>query len=99
MLVLPLPVTPRSRRVAPEASWRPWRAFCWAGLRGIGAILGSFGDFGAFLSEVRSEEGMGVETLFEAATGLREDLGSLMAPRAARPAGRMRLAQAGRGER
>lgn len=56
-----------------------------------------------FVREVRWEEGSGVKGLFSGSTAVRRDLtgfsGDLMAPRAASPAGRMRLAQAGRGER
>lgn len=75
MLVLPLPVTPRSKRVAPGASWRLWRAVCWAWLRGIEVFWGFRRDF------------------------LTAFAGVLMASRAVRPAGGMRLAQAGRGDR
>ncbi len=42
MLVLPLPVTPRSRRVGPGAFWRLWRAVFWASLRGISGSLREF---------------------------------------------------------
>lgn len=69
--------------------------------------MGGFWLFWGDFDEVRSEEGPGVVGLIWGSTAVREDfglrevgfVGSLMAPRAARPAGSMRLAQAGRGER